>query len=347
MVRDLRERTGREIVLIAEDERANPRLPRPAGEGGVGLDAIWNDDFHHALHAVLVGERNGYYADYAGFADPEDLARAYAQGLVYQGRYSSFHKAARGAPPRGLSGERFTAYSQNHDQIGNRPDGARLIALTDASRARLAAALTLLSPFTPLLFMGEEYGERAPFHYFIDFAHPGLNEAVRRGRRRDLRPFGWRKRQPDPAGETTFTASVLHWDRRETPEGREMLALYSALLRLRRECDPLRNPDPASVHADVPVPGLLRVLRRDETGEREALCLFNCSPEAATVPEAAESRPGEEKPRWSPPLLASGYRPPEAASAAPDAPPDGKAAPARLAPWGFAVLARTTRSAEK
>jgi len=172
-------RLRRPCALVAESADNNPKVVTARDAGGVGMDAQWNDDFHHALHAVVTGERTGYYAD---FGRAEDVARAMDQGFVYQGAHSVYRGRRHGAPSGGLDPERFVVFSQNHDQIGNRARGDRLASLVDLDRLRLAAAAVLLAPGIPLLFMGEEYGETAPFPYFVDHQDPELLEAVRRGR---------------------------------------------------------------------------------------------------------------------------------------------------------------------
>ena len=156
-----------------------PGSSRPLAVGGLGLDAQWNDDFHHALHATLTGERLGYYAD---FGDLGQLARSMSQGFVYQGQYSRYRSRRHGAASTGIEPERFVLFAQNHDHVGNRPQGDRLASIVGAGALRLAAAVLLLSPGVPLLFMGEEYGETAPFAYFVDHADSELRQAVRRGR---------------------------------------------------------------------------------------------------------------------------------------------------------------------
>ncbi len=221
---------GRGVLLIAESDANDPRLLRPAERGGLGLDAVWSDDFHHALHALLTGERGGYYAD---FGDVRRLAGAFAHGFAFTGQRSRYRRRRHGAPATGCAPRQFVVFSQNHDQIGNRAAGERLAALAGPDAARLAAAAVLLSPFTPLLFMGEERGETAPFLYFTSHGDPGLAEAVREGRRRECAAAGWAAEPPDPQAEATFARS-----RPAVGGSGPMGSLYAELIRLRGELGP-------------------------------------------------------------------------------------------------------------
>ena len=177
---------GRSIVVIAESSRNDVRVIEPPAKAGYGLDAQWNDDFHHSLHALLTKERNGYYQD---FGDLNQLAKALREGFVYSGQYSSFWKRRQGSSSEHLSPEKFVIFSQNHDQVGNRIKGERLTSLVSFEALKLVAGVVLLAPNIPLLFMGEEYGEDAPFLYFINHSDPSLIEAVRKGRREEWAAF--------------------------------------------------------------------------------------------------------------------------------------------------------------
>ena len=211
--------------MIAESDLNDARVLNHVDAGGWGFDAQWSDDFHHALHAQLTGERDGYYAD---FADLEHLAGATARPFVYDGRYSAFRRRRHGGPADGLAPERFVVYSQNHDQVGNRAFGDRL----PAEVRPLAAMWVLLSPFTPMLFMGEEYGEEHPFQFFTDHIDPFIADATREGRRNEFRAFArFDEEVPDPQARETFERSVLDPSAGD-PAIRE---LYRALLALRRE----------------------------------------------------------------------------------------------------------------
>ena len=206
-------RLGRRLLLIAEHERADQRIVVPRDEGGYGLDAVWFDDFHHAVHVAFTGEREGYYASFSGLTDmPRILERAASTGA-----------------------HRLVACVQNHDQIGNRARGERLSHLTSLETARLAAGMLLASPFVPLLFQGEEWCATTPFQYFTDHRDPGVGRAVSEGRRREFAAFVWRPEDvPDPQDPATFAHSKLDWTELDTLAHREVLAWYRALIRLRR-----------------------------------------------------------------------------------------------------------------
>ena len=194
--------------LIAESDLNDPRLIRPVTQGGYQLDAQWSDDFHHALHTRLTGETVGYYSD---FNSLETLASAIQNRFAYAGQYSPFRMRDHGSPATDLPSEKFVVCSQNHDQVGNRMTGDRFSTLISFEGQKLAAGATLLSPYIPLLFMGEEYGENAPFLYFVDHTDDNLIEAVRKGRKEEFRAFHSEGTPPDPAGLETFEKSTLRW----------------------------------------------------------------------------------------------------------------------------------------
>jgi maltooligosyltrehalose trehalohydrolase len=231
---------GRRAVVIAESDLNDPRLVRSRNRGGYGLDAQWSDDFHHAVHAALTQERDGYYRDFGGVAP---VAKALRDRFVYDGRRSCYRRRRHGAPASDVPADRFVVFMQNHDQVGNRAQGERLAQLVSFDQQKLAAALLLLSPYVPLLFMGEEYGETNPFLYFVSHGDPALVEAVREGRRREFAAFAWRGEVPDPQAEETFTRSRLERARSAEPCHRELLALYRDLLQLRRTEVALRPGD--------------------------------------------------------------------------------------------------------
>ena len=231
-VRELSRTLGRPLLLIPESDLNDPRLLWPRERGGFAHDAQWSDDFHHALHALLTGERNGYYADFGAFAH---LAKALRQAYVYDGCYSHYRKRSHGRKPEGLDGSRFLGYAQNHDQVGNRARGERLSHLLDQRRLKIAAALVLTSPFVPLLFQGEEWAASSPFLYFTDHREPELARAVREGRRREFAAFGWKPEEiPDPQDPDTFARSKLDWSEIHREGHADLLAWHRQLIRLRR-----------------------------------------------------------------------------------------------------------------
>jgi len=231
-VRGESRRAGRPVHLIAESNLNDPRFARSAEEGGVGLDALWNDGFHHALHALLTGEREAYYADFGRF---DQLQKAFREGFVFTGDYSVYRRRRYGRSSRSLPTERLVVYAQNHDQVGNRAPGDRLSALVGFEALKLAAGAVLLSPYTPLLFMGEEWGETAPFAYFIDHSDPDLVEATRKGRLEEFAHLRQERRIPDPADESTFRRAKLDRTARNSGRRAAMLGFYRELIRARKD----------------------------------------------------------------------------------------------------------------
>jgi maltooligosyltrehalose trehalohydrolase len=243
----LERRLGRPKVLIAESDLNDPRLIREQAAGGIGLHAQWSDDFHHSLHALLTGERAGYYAD---FGQLEDLACALRQGFVYAGRYSEYRGRSHGRPLSEVPLERLLGYLQNHDQIGNRALGDRIGQSLSVEQLELGAALVLCAPFVPMLFQGEEWNASTPFRYFTDHQDVGLAAAVREGRRREFAAPGQAPEAvPDPQAPATFDASRLDWAEQSLPEHRRVLDWYRALVRLRRREPALRSSDAPLVEA--------------------------------------------------------------------------------------------------
>jgi maltooligosyltrehalose trehalohydrolase len=273
---------GREVVLFAESDLADPRIIRPAEQGGMNMHAQWVDDFHHALHAIVTGERQGYYVDFGELAH---LARAFQQGYVYAGDFTEFRKRRHGQRPGAAEPHQFVVFAQNHDQVGNRLAGDRLSASLAPTQLGLIAAAVILSPFVPLLFMGEEYGETAPFPYFVSHGDPDLVEAVRHGRREEFAAFAWDAEPPDPQAESTFARAVLRWQRRCDGEHARLLRLHRELLQLRRaHRDVLVGFETIETRhgIDAGGPGLLQVLR--STPRRHALLLLNFAPVPARSP---------------------------------------------------------------
>jgi maltooligosyltrehalose trehalohydrolase len=239
---------GRPHLLIAESDLDDVRLIRAPEQGGYGLDAQWHDDFHHALHTLLTGDRQGYYED---FGTAADLCKAFREGFVYDWRYSPHRRRHHGSSSREQPARQFVVCSQNHDQIGNRMQGERLISLAGFEAAKTAAAAVLFSPYIPLLFMGEEYGEGAPFLYFVSFPDPDLAEAVRRGRREEFSAFAWKDEPPDPQDIETFHRSKLNREKRRQGRNQAMYDFYRQLLRLRGDLPALRHPDKKNLESGI------------------------------------------------------------------------------------------------
>jgi maltooligosyltrehalose trehalohydrolase len=231
-VRTLGAQIGRRLVLIPESDLNDPRLLRPNEQGGFGLDAQWSDDFHHALHALLTGEADGYYSDFGTLVD---LGKALQQAFVYDGCFSTHRRRHHGRSPHGLEGHRFLAYLQNHDQIGNRAKGDRASQLMSTGKLKIAAALVLASPFVPMLFQGEEWGASTPFFYFTDYNDPQLGKVVREGRCREFSVFGWKPEDmSDPQALETFERSKLDWSEMSRSQHAELMGWHRRLIRLRR-----------------------------------------------------------------------------------------------------------------
>lgn len=225
-------RSGRKRIVIAESLQNDSRVISPRSRGGLGVDAEWLDDLHHALHARMTGERDAYYKD---FGTTEEIRKALAEAYVLSRTYSHYHKRTFGNSAEQCAARQFIAYSQNHDQIGNRPFGDRLATRLDFEQQKLLAASILLGPYTPMLFMGEEYGETAPFEYFVSHSDPGLIEAVRAGRQREFSEFFDVSRIPDPQSREAFERSRLTFESSQgTERGKLMRACYREMLHLRR-----------------------------------------------------------------------------------------------------------------
>ncbi len=283
VVRACEKQRGHPLHAIAESDANDPRLVREPARGGLGLDAVWSDDFHHAVHAALTGERDGYYADFGGVGP---IAKCLADRFVYDGRHSVHRRRRHGAPARDVPTDRFVVCVQNHDQVGNRARGERLAALLPPERSRLATALLLLSPYVPLLFMGEEYGETNPFLYFVSHDDPALLEAVRSGRRREFAAFAWTGELPDPAAPETFERSRPDPSRAEHPPHAGLLALHRTLLELRRR-EPALRPGGGELQVDHdPGAGWITLLRRPPGG-RAAWTVFHLGARPAEIPGPA------------------------------------------------------------
>ncbi|MDX2150868.1 MAG: malto-oligosyltrehalose trehalohydrolase [Bryobacteraceae bacterium] len=305
----------RTVPVIAESDLNDPRLLRLPEAGGYGLDAQWSDDFHHCLHVLLTGERRGYYADFDGV---EQFAKTMREGYCYTGEYSRYRQRPHGAPPDDIPPERFVVFSQNHDQVGNRVRGDRLTALVGFEELKLAAAATILSPFIPLLFMGEEYGEPEDFPYFVSHGDPSLIEAVRRGRREEFPEFALAGDAPDPQAIATFESGVLSQELLHTGRHAVLHQFYKELLRLRRDLPGLAHRGKQNMEVCPDEGRRLVVSRRWADGPwhprpagAECLLYFSFADKAQTVPRPAgawRTALDSAHPRWNGPLAAAPER---------------------------------------
>ena len=247
-VADLSQRVGRPLSLVAESDLNDPRTVEPTSTGGLGMTAQWSDDFHHALHSTLTGETQGYYVDFEGV---EVVVRTLTQVFRHAGDFSAFRGKPWGAPvdPARHRGHRFLGYLQDHDQVGNRAVGDRISATVSPGRHAAGAALYLTSPFTPMIFMGEEWAASTPWQFFTDFPDPDLGAAVRDGRRGEFAGHGWEAEDvPDPQDPATREASVLDWAEPGKDPHARMLTWYRDLLALRRAEPDLQDDDLRNVH---------------------------------------------------------------------------------------------------
>ncbi|TFB57044.1 MULTISPECIES: malto-oligosyltrehalose trehalohydrolase [unclassified Cryobacterium] len=242
---------GRPLTLIAESDLNDPRLITPRDAGGYGLTGQWSDDFHHAVHVAVTGETTGYYAD---FEPLSALAKVLTHGFFHDGTFSSFRGRTHGRPidTARMPAWRLVVNNQNHDQIGNRATGDRLSATLDSGQLAIAATLTLLGPFTPMLFMGEEWGASTPWQFFTSHPEPELGEAVRTGRIGEFARMGWDPAVvPDPQDPATFERSVLDWAEVSQPAHARLLDFYRALGWLRRSRPDITDPRFGRVAVDV------------------------------------------------------------------------------------------------
>ncbi|HEX9741755.1 MAG TPA: malto-oligosyltrehalose trehalohydrolase [Nitrospiraceae bacterium] len=285
-VHGLAARLGRTVLVIAESDLNDVRVIAPTTAGGHNLDAQWSDDFHHALRVVLTNQRVGYYRD---FGRLDQLATALREGFVYEGQRSDFRGRRHGSSSRGRPLSQFVIYAQNHDQIGNRALGDRLSTQVPFEAQKVALAAVLLSPSIPLLFMGEEYGETAPFQYFIDHGDPALIEAVRNGRRDEFASFGWQETIPDPQAVSTFKQSRIQPDRRKEGSHAAMLQWTHALIDARKTEPSLGAGEAADAQPAAWVHEKERVLilhRRSGQGREALLVLgFNREPRSLALRE--------------------------------------------------------------
>jgi len=264
---------GRRFYLIVESDLNQAQVIRERSRGGYGIDAQWCDDFHHCLHTLLTGEKNGYYAD---FGKIEQLEKSFREGFVYTGEYSVYRKSTHGTSSRDIPADRFVVFLQNHDQVGNRLKGERLSTLVNFEGLKLAIGSVLLSPYIPLLFMGEEYGEEAPFLYFVSHSDPALAKAVWEGRKKEFEAFGWRGELPDPACEETFLKTKIDWSKREEGKHKVLLNFYKELISLRKNIPALNHLDKDGAQVVSSEEAHYLYLRR-WYNDSDVVCLMNFS----------------------------------------------------------------------
>jgi maltooligosyltrehalose trehalohydrolase len=287
LVDQLMQETGRTHYLIVELDLNDTRFINPLDQQGYGMDAQWIDEFHHALRVTSGGDRSGYYADFDGLAH---LAKAYKDAYVYDGQYSPHRDKYFGIKTEQNPGRQFVVFSQNHDQVGNRMLGERSSQLVSFEMQKLLAGAVLVSPYLPMLFMGEEYGETHPFLYFVSHTDPELAEAVRKGRKAEFAAFHTEGEAPDPMAESTFEESKLQWYLVGQPPHRVLLEYYQRLISLRKELPPLRHPDRTTLHVEHNDEQQTLRLHRWH-GYEEVLCLLNFSkvPQTITLPVPTHS----------------------------------------------------------
>jgi maltooligosyltrehalose trehalohydrolase len=276
--------TGRSLTLVAESDLNNPRLITTRQAGGYGLDAQWDDDFHHSVHALVTGERQGYYGDFGAISA---VAKVLTGAYFHNGTWSTFRGRTHGRPVDTLTmpAVRFVVFIQDHDQVGNRAVGDRLPAtLADHPHRdgllRIASGLLLTAPFTPMLFMGEEWGADTPWQFFTDHTDPELAATVSAGRRSEFAKYGWgRADVPDPQDKETFLRSKLDWDEPAREPYRSLLDWYRALLALRRSRPELADPRLDQVHVDYDEDARWLLVHRGQLR-----IAANLGPAAATIP---------------------------------------------------------------
>jgi maltooligosyltrehalose trehalohydrolase len=278
---------GRRVWVIAESDLNDVRVIQPPELGGHGLDAQWSDDWHHSLHTALTGSRRGYLEDFSGLAD---LAKAIEKGFVYDGRKSAYRQRRHGNSSARRPGHQLVVFLQNHDQVANACGGERISRLVSVERQKIGAALLFCTPSLPLLFMGQEYGETAPFFYFTSHGDPGLAEAVRRGRREEFLAFGSDREFPDPQSERTFLESKLDGSRAREPAHAKILQLYRDLIALRKARPALSNGRKDWTRVCVSAKEEWLLLERNDPGGEGALCVVNLRSRAQSIPLPGSDR---------------------------------------------------------
>jgi maltooligosyltrehalose trehalohydrolase len=277
------ERLRRQAWIIAESDLEDVRIINPRAVGGYALDAQWHDDFHHALYALITGERQGFLTDFGALAD---VAKSIREGFVFDGKYSRYRRRRYGSSSKNRPGEQFVGFIQNHDQVANTSRGKRLSALVTLEQQKMAAVLTVCSPFLPLLFMGEEYGETAPFLFFTSFEDPHLVNAVREGRKRELGAHYSEGDFADPQAESTFERCKLDWSKPERSPYAQILRLHRDLISLRKKHPSLGNGRKDLTEIQFDEKSKLFVMKRTGPSGDAALIVCNFSADGQTIPVA-------------------------------------------------------------
>lgn len=296
----LQQRLNRRLQIIAESDLNSPRVVKPVQHEGFGFDAQWLDDFHHALYELLNPADHERYYD---FGEVSQLAKAYKDGFVFSGEWVRFRKRKFGASSHGIPGDRFVIFKNNHDQAGNRAGGERLSMLVDFERLKLGTAALLLAPYVPMLFMGEEYADDAPFLYFVSHSDKGLIEAVREGRREEFEAFGEDLSVHDPQSEQSFLESKTRWEQRGQGKHAIMLQWHRTLISMRRTLPALKNFDKSGLSAEPVGDCGLMLERRAAEGHETLLCLMNFSDKELVfplpeIPGAGRKMLDSKDPQW-------------------------------------------------
>ncbi|WP_082213932.1 malto-oligosyltrehalose trehalohydrolase [Dyadobacter psychrophilus] len=282
-----RQQNGRSFHMIAESDLNSPHVVKSPEVGGLGFTAQWLDDFHHASYVLLDNQGRKRYED---FGQTSQLLKAYTDGFVHSGEYVKFRKRRHGASSVGISGTKFVVFNQNHDQIGNRVGGERLSMLVDFERQKLAAAVIMLSPYVPMLFMGEEYGEDAPFFYFVSHSDEELIQLVVEGRKKEFESFDWDSEPLNPQQEDTFNRSKIVWEKQAGGKYKIMHDWHKALITLRKTNPALRNFDKNDIRATLVNEGAFTLHRRSADQKEELLCLFSLTEQPTTFELPAHQR---------------------------------------------------------
>ena len=278
IVDNLSQQQGRKIYITAESDSNDVKVIRPKAQAGCGIDAQWNDDFHHAIHTLLTGENDRYYED---FGKIEQLEKSFREGFIYSGQYAPHRKRRHGSSSVEAPGYRFIVFTQTHDQIGNRVLAERLSKLVSFAGLKIAAGAVFLSPFIPFLFMGEEYGEEAPFFYFVSHSDTDLIEAIRKSKQEEFKVFAGRGEMQDPQSPDTFQKCKLNWEQRQQGKNKVLWELYQQLIQLRRSIPALKKLDKNSLEVSSIEADKILFLRRWHE-QNQIFCIMNFNQEEVT-----------------------------------------------------------------